>query len=82
MKFKEKPVVIDAIKYKGRENGMEVAKFMSCQHPYYRKENLVIGTTKGVVEAVPGDWIVKDIHGEFRPLNPMIFEAMYEKVDE
>ena len=40
--------------------------------------SLFIETLEGLMEAKPGDWIIK---GEFYPCKPDIFEATYEPVD-
>jgi hypothetical protein len=41
---------------------------------------LLIATLEGVMQAKPGDWIIKGIQGEFYPCKPDIFEATYEEV--
>jgi len=32
--------------------------------------------------AAPGDWIIKDVNGEFYPCKPDIFEKTYERMEE
>ena len=81
MKFRGKPVVIEAVQFDG-ENGADVAKFMECQHPAIEHGKLLIGTLEGVMAATPGDWIIKGTNGEFYPCKPDIFEQRYEAVDE
>lgn len=46
-------------------------------------DNCVLGirTLEGVMEASPGDWIIRGVQGEFYPCKPDIFEATYEPVD-
>jgi hypothetical protein len=39
---------------------------------------LLIATLEGVMQAKPGDWIIKGVQGEFYPCKPDIFEATYE----
>jgi hypothetical protein len=39
-----------------------------------------IPTPEGVMEASPGDWIIKGVKGEFYPCKPDIFEAIYDEV--
>ena len=41
---------------------------------------LAIPTLEGVMEASPGDWIIKGVKGEFYPCKPDIFDATYEPV--
>jgi hypothetical protein len=45
-----------------------------------RGEDLLIPTLEGDMLAVPGDWIIRGIKGEFYPCKPDIFEATYEAV--
>lgn len=44
--------------------------------------HILISTLEGDMKALPGDWIIKGISGEFYPCKPDIFEATYELVDE
>jgi hypothetical protein len=41
---------------------------------------LAIDTLEGTMWAVPGDWIIRGVKGEFYPCKPDIFEATYEVV--
>jgi len=41
-----------------------------------------IFTLEGVMEAMPGDWIIRGVRGEHYPCKPDIFAATYEAVDE
>lgn len=80
MKYRKKPVVIDAIQYIGTdENKIELYHFMG-RLTYYVDENedLVIKTLEGNMRANVGDYIIKGIHGEFYPCKPGIFEETYE----
>lgn len=43
---------------------------------------LDVKTLEGMVTAIPNDWIIKGIKGEFYPCKPDIFEATYEPVAE
>ena len=40
---------------------------------------VLIATLEGVMQAKPGDWIIKGVQGEFYPCKPDIFDATYEK---
>lgn len=42
---------------------------------------MVIATMEGLMQAKPGDWIIKGIQGEFYPCKPDIFAETYEPVD-
>lgn len=40
--------------------------------------DLMIRTLEGDMRAIPGDWIIRGVQGEFYPRKPDIFEATYE----
>lgn len=42
---------------------------------------MLIATLEGVMQAKPGDWIIRGVQGEFYPCKPEIFTATYEAVD-
>lgn len=83
MKFRKKPVVIEAKQF-GLVDG-SAAEIIEWAHPLQIRltsEGLVIPTLEGRMTADRGDWIIKGIKGEFYPCKPDIFEATYEKVEE
>lgn len=92
MKYRKKPVVIEAMKYIGDQNIPEIMHFMGVDALMNRvevdfKSNtqtkvILIRTLEGEIEARPQDWIIKGIKGEFYPCKPDIFEATYEAVEE
>ena len=43
---------------------------------------MLIATLEGIMQAKPGDWIIRGVQGEFYPCKPDIFEATYELVAE
>jgi hypothetical protein len=86
MKFRKKPVIIEAMQYDGK-NHREVMEF-TCgsgrkitrgQPPL---DFLEIETLEGVMYADKRDWIIKGIKGEFYPCKPDIFAMTYEAVEE
>lgn len=89
MKYRKKPVVIDAIQYTGN-NDYEISKWSNnlvYSSPVLEPtENnpsgsyLQIKTLEGVMTAIVGDWIIKGVNGEFYPCKPDIFEKTYERV--
>jgi hypothetical protein len=44
--------------------------------------HLSIKTLEGTHAALPGDWIIRGVQGEFYPCKPHIFEATYEEVSD
>ena len=84
-KYRKKPVVIDACLFDGNIRSIddfpisEVGKFKlgSENGQYY----LIIPTLEGDMKALPGDWIIKGVNGEFYPIKSEIFFKTYEKVE-
>ena len=94
MKYKKKPVIIEAIQWTG-ENLKEVLDFTGKadnfekyfksfeQYPDFVRSDgntFKIFTLEGVMLASVGDFIIRGIHGEHYPCKPEIFEMTYEKV--
>ena len=83
MKYRKKPVVIEAVQYHIAEtNKAEILEFMKATQyaEDFSELGITIKTLEGVMKATPGDWIIKGVKGEFYPCKPDIFEATYEKV--
>lgn len=84
VRYRKKPVEIEAIQYLPHENCREVGKFMGFDGDDMcdETENVeyAIETLEGVMMAQPGDWIIRGVKGEFYPCKPDIFEQTYEKV--
>jgi hypothetical protein len=87
MKFRKKPVVIDAIQYDGDWKTVEtiIKKFETNRpitwHPD-GKNYMEIETLEGVMRANVGDWIIRGVRGEIYPCKPDIFADTYEAVDK
>ena len=93
MKYRKKPVVIEAVEWTG-DNLKEIIDF-SGLHPsakkwsweeyeaVVKKEGLKIFTLESQVFLCSvGDFIIKGVKGEFYACKPDIFEATYEKVEQ
>ena len=77
MKYRKKPVVIDAVQWTGA-NVDEVLGF--AQASAYRaagEQAIMIETLEGTMRADKNDWIIRGVKGEFYPCKPDIFEATY-----
>ena len=75
MKFRKKPVVIEATQW--FKNGDHPAVFIGCLSGRPK-----IDTLEGPMFVTPGDWIITGIKGERYPCKPDIFAATYEPVEE
>lgn len=83
MKFRKKPVVIEAVQFTGH-NAMEIMEWSKSEEMSddFLGEFMEIKTLEGTMRAENGDWIIKGVKGEFYPCKPDIFEATYEPVIE
>ena len=82
MKYRKKPVVVEAIEYDG-VNLKRLAEFMGLKYcTLDRSNNLVIETLEGSMRASVGDYVIKGVEGELYPCKPDIFEQTYEPVPE
>jgi len=68
MKYRKKPVVIEATQW-----------FKHGDHPAVTDIGL-IGTLEGVMQVSPGDYIITGVKGEHYPCKPDIFALTYEEV--
>lgn len=89
MKFRKKPIVIEAMQFNGASSGIEIQLWITRHEgkatlQYVEGEDplsllrITIDTLEGCMIAQPGDWIIKGVKGEFYPCKPDIFEATYE----
>ena len=88
MKFRKKPVIIDA--WEVKEVSLADTKLLHVMHglPLWHvgringKTGIIIPTLEGDHLAEKGDWILKGVAGEYYPCKPDIFKATYEPVDD
>lgn len=95
MKFKKKPVVIDAVQWQGTEESFHACcgKFglkKDAANAYETPDGLdlflapgdqfIIETLEGRMLVNPGDWVIRGVKGEFYPCKPDIFERTYDPV--
>lgn len=93
MKYRKKPVVIEAVQFNGfnKENGhVEMSerpewllnefgrKILFFDNP----NSLTIQTLEGRMIANIGDFIIKGVNDELYPCKPDIFEKTYDKVTD
>lgn len=92
MKFRKKPVIVDAVKLENNYDsivnavefvfdiGMETSVIgaNATVRDIQERNGLDIITLEGTMKASFGDWIIKGVNGEFYPCKPDIFEKTYE----
>lgn len=80
MRFRKKPVVIEAVQFMG-DNGEEIVTWCGENAEYFpRADYLSIKTPEGSHLATVGDFIIKGVNGEFCPCKPDVFSQTYEEV--
>lgn len=92
MKFRKKPVVIEAIEIKvdnaddlaeftGRDS--RVAEVMVAEYDgdNPRVTHVFIYILEGIMRGEIGDWVIRGVEGEFYLCKPDIFAATYESED-
>jgi hypothetical protein len=85
MKYRKKPVIIEAFQYQKGVNLLncpEWAKDCFTQPVEKDCDQIVIATLEGDMRANPGDWIIKGVKGELYPCKDDIFRATYDEVTE
>lgn len=82
MKFRKKPVVVDAYQYQFPEDLTTLLPFLKGCKWRVDDDGLAIVTLEGEMVVSPGDWIIKGIAGEFYPCKPDIFQSTYEKGED
>ena len=83
MKYRKKPVVIEAMLWDGVEY-RPIEDWVGDSTAVLRIDgDLIIHTLEGgAMRAPAGDWIIRGVAGEFYPCKPEIFAATYESVDD
>jgi hypothetical protein len=92
MKYRKKPVVIEAIQFNGfyEINGQVelserpewlVSEFSKGILFFDKPNTLTIKTLEGDHIASVGDYIIKGVNGELYPCKPDIFEKTYEPLE-
>lgn len=84
MKYRKKPVVIDAFRWMGFKDTTKLIEWAESHGVDWgrdwamRDNSIGISTLEGVMKAMPGDWIIRGVAGEFYPCKEEIFDASYE----
>ena len=88
-KYRRKPVVVEAIRFTG-ENWQEIQEWMANEKSKQFKTiscdkngtvlEIILKTPEGEMTVSIGDYVIKEIGGEFYPYKFDIFEATYEEI--
>ena len=83
MKFRKKPVVIDAMLFDGTyESAYRIIKEFQMNSATYMAttRKLEIATIEGFITASEGDWVIQGVQKEHYPCRADIFDKTYERV--
>jgi len=84
MKFRKKPVEIEAVQFDGNYRCLDIYPLSEVgQFKVGVRDNekvLLIPTLEGEMTARKGDWIIRGVHGEYYPCKPDIFAETYDPV--
>lgn len=83
MKFRKKPVVVEAVRWDGTPEAMNAVRELDTgtRTVDFTAEHVFIMTLEGQMTASLNDWIIKGVSGELYPCKPDIFDATYERVE-
>ena len=87
MKYKKKPVVVEAVQFVDTEESILKLSELGLDPVRidYADEDspiLKIKTLEGLMIATKGDYIIKGVQGEFYPCKPDVFAETYERTEE
>lgn len=82
MKFRQKPVVIEAEQFFALRRPWPAGVLGGEVYPNGEKAPVYIRTLKGPLRVSEGDWIITGVAGDRYPCRADIFAATYEPVDE
>lgn len=82
MKFRKKPLDIEAVQFLGFGDTNRVMNWLAQQKAnvdgwLFHDTDITIPTLEGAMKAMPGDWIIRGVKGEFYPCKPDIFADTY-----
>lgn len=82
MKYRKKPVVVDAVQWHGQCTD-SLPAWCDRRVALVHTDNgwrLQVRTLEGELFASPGDWLICGIQAEVYPCKPDVFAATYEAV--
>jgi len=85
MRYRKKPVVVDAIQYKRSVHFEKLQDRGLCWesvHDGIMVHTPHIHTLEGIYSVKDGDWIIRGVKGEYYPCKPDIFAMTYEGAEE
>ena len=86
MRYKTKPVEIEAYKYQAELGNNRLMNWLAQQGAnvtgwVFHDGEITIPTLEGDMKVSDGDFIIRGLKGEYYPCKPDIFEMKYEEVE-
>jgi hypothetical protein len=90
IKWRKRPVVVDAFKWTGGPDQTEDPEWVvaairdgdvSFENIGTKNVKLLVHTLEGIMTADVGDYIIRGVKGEIYPCKPDIFAATYEAAE-
>lgn len=83
MKYKNKAIEVEAIKWDGKklsETPKWIIDAIKNSNIIRANNNIIISTNNGEIKVTPGDYIIKGVDNELYPCKANIFNEIYELV--
>lgn len=81
MKYRKKPVLVDALQWTGA-NFVDMEQFLgSPRNGVFINHALYLPTGDGHTRVLAGSWVVCGPAGDYHPVRGDVFEQLYEPVD-
>lgn len=87
MKYRKKPVVVEAYCYQAELGNNRLMNWLSqlkanVEGWTFHDGSVIIPTLEGEMKVTDGDYIICGVNGEFYPCKPDIFEKTYDAVED
>jgi hypothetical protein len=84
MKFRKKPVVVEAVQWNATKVAFDAIMAMGLTKwkPGSSGDTFTIETLEGDHLVSKGDWVIRGVAGEFYPCKPDIFALTYDPAEE
>jgi hypothetical protein len=87
MKYRKKPVVVEALRFLGTSNYEEISNFVgktlvSTTYLGDKITDITIKTLEGYLNCYVGYWVVKGVDGEFYSVRSDVFNQTYDECEE
>ncbi len=85
MKFRKKPVVVEAVQWNATQVSFDAIMAMGLtkwKPGSMRGDTFTIETLEGDHLVSKGDWVIRGVAGEFYPCKPDIFAQTYDLAED